>query len=762
MLYAGNPSLSSDIQKRVLGTFEQTLGLAGEGSRQEALLGCDFVLRMDPQFEPARQLQERLRNSAGAVRVDDLLGSPGSPAAAEDSFGGLDLPDLPDFSDAPTAVIPPPVGNPAGNGSGLRGRFQVLLDSRRHEELLTLAGQEQAALGADPELMRIAGVAQERMEAEPYVNKFLSAGRDAARQGKQDEVARAAEKIRALDPTHPGIAELQAASAPAVAAPAVVPASAFPDSPSFGGLDSESAEPAVDMGFDLSLDEPDFGTGLPDLSFDSPELNFDSPAGSLDFGGLGDSAAGISLDPELVSAADFAGSMGGGSTGEGNTGETETDRRIQQLLNEGQTAHDAGDLQGAIDAWSRIFLIDIDHQEAARRIEQARRVKAESERQAEEVFHEGLAKIDAGDLEGAKQTFLRVLEIQPSYFAAREYLQQLESGVVPSTRPAPRQELQALQMPADILDAGGDLKEEILIPPDPSEVAAAERQKPRPKAAPARQGRARKLFLMVGSAVLVLALGGGAFVYMNKDRLFPNSEAGDPTMPIGAPAQDPIARAQDLHKNGRTEIAIRQLSVIPPDDPAHARAQELIAEWKSAAPAPAVPGSGTAEPGTGVPAALPVDNARLEVLTAARQAYQQGSYLDAIERLETAAEQGQLDPSDAQLLASARSQIEPLASQIDLVKQHEWEHALRDLWRLHEAEPGNRDVTRLMVDSYYNMALRDLQRMDTAKAIENLREASGLNPDDRELRRQLLFAQTYQERPKDLLYRIYVKHLPLR
>jgi Tfp pilus assembly protein PilF len=67
-----------------------------------------------------------------------------------------------------------------------------------------------------------------------------------------------------------------------------------------------------------------------------------------------------------------------------------------------------------------------------------------------------------------------------------------------------------------------------------------------------------------------------------------------------------------------------------------------------------------------------------------------------------------------------------------------------------------------MVDSYYNMALRDLQRMDSAKAAENLREALGLDPGDKGLQRQLAFAQTYQERPKDLLYRIYVKHLPLR
>lgn len=728
MSYAGNPSLSSDIQKRVLGTFEQTLGLASEGSRQEALLGCDFVLRMDPQFEPARLLQERLRNSAGAVRVDDLLGAP--PAAHP--FGGVDLPGLPDF---------PAAAAPAGsNGSDLRGRFQALLDGRRHQELLTLAGQEQAALGADPELMRIAGMAQERMEAEPYVNKFLNAGREAARQGQSDEVARAVEKIRALDPTHPGIAELQAAaaSAPAVSAPA------FPDSPSFGSIQAE------DAGFELSLDEPDFGTGLPDLGFDSPELSFDSPAGTLDFG---DPAAMPSLDPELVSAADFASSMS-------STGDSETDRRIDQLLSEGQLAYDAGDLQGAIDAWSRIFLIDIDHQEAARRIEQARRLKAESERQAEEIFHEGLARIDAGDLEGAKQAFQRVLEIQPSYFAAREYLQQLESGVVPTTRPAPRQELQAqtaLPTPSDLLD-GGDLKEEILIPPDPAELARAERQKPKAKAAPAREGRARKLFVLVGSAVLVLALGGGAFVYLNKDRLFPNSATVDPGMPAGAPAQDPIARAEELRKNGKTDIAIRQLSLIPADDPNHARAQELIAQWKTTPPAPA---PGTAAEPAPAPAA-PVDQARLAALTAARQAYQEGSYLDAIEQLEAAQQRGRLDPSDAELLASARTRTEPLASQIDLVRQHEWEHALRDLWRLHEENPGNRDVTRLMVDSYYNMALRDLQRMDTAKAIENLREASGLSPRDEELQRQLLFAQTYQERPKDLLYRIYVKHLPLR
>ena len=727
MSYAGNPSLSSDVQNRVLGTFEQTLGLAAEGSRQEALLGCDFVLRMDPHFEPARQLQERLRNSSGPVRVDDLL----APAAA------------------------PAVGD-------LRSHFQALLDGRQFQELMTLAQQNQAAVGADAELMRIATEAQERMEAAPYVNKFLNAAREAARQGNREELARAIEKVRALDPSHPAIAELTGASvAPAVSA-AVAPA-ARPAIPAITMpvLDPFAADtfPAGDAGFDLSLEEPSlgasldtsgFGTDLPELTFDEPGLGFDEPA------------APSFTDPELISAADFQTDMLSSSSGD-----SETDRRIKQLLDEGQAAYQRDDVQGAIDAWSRIFLIDIDHQEAARRIEQARKVKAESERQAEEVFHEGVAKMEAGDLEGAKQTFHRVLEIQPSYFAAREYLQQLEAGQVPTTRPAQRHEPQpALPTPSDLdlETATGELKEEILIPPDPSELAAAERQKARPKAAPVREKKARKTFALVGSAVLVLALAGGAFVYLNKDRLFPNSQTEEPGAGQ-ASGQDPIARAMDLHKGGKTQIAVAQLRRLQPDDPAYSKAQELLSQWDASPGSPAIPGAGGGAAAPGIapaPAAPPIPPERLALLTSARDAYQGGSYLEAVERYEAAVKKGPLDPSDTEMLASARRQVEPLASQINLVAQHEWEVALRDLWRLHEADPANRDVTRLMVDSYYNLALRDLQRMDTKQALENFREAQGLDPGDPDLKRQIAFTETYQSRPKDMLYRIYVKHLPLR
>ena len=75
MSYRGNPSLAPDVQARIVQTFSQTLDLAAGGSVHEATLGCDFILRMDPDFEPARTLLRRLEEAGGPVGVDDLRGA---------------------------------------------------------------------------------------------------------------------------------------------------------------------------------------------------------------------------------------------------------------------------------------------------------------------------------------------------------------------------------------------------------------------------------------------------------------------------------------------------------------------------------------------------------------------------------------------------------------------------------------------------------------------------------------------------------------
>jgi tetratricopeptide (TPR) repeat protein len=678
MSYSGNPALSSDVKQRILSTFDQTLDLAREGNRQEALLGCDFVLRMDPQFQPAHRLQERLRSTTGPVSVDDLQGA----SAVEDPFASLDglsldLPDtLPGFS--------------APDSGSLRAELQSLSEQRRFQELMTTAQRDSSAVMADPELQRIVNEAQEKMEAEPYVLKFLGTARQALQSGDTAETARLLDKARALDAAHPGIAELDQARARA-AQPLKIPS-------------------AIKTG----------------------PMPITLPTGA----------------------------------------DSETDRRIRELLDEGQAAYDGGDPQGAIDSWSRIFLIDIDHEEAARRIEMARKLKAESERQAEEIFHDGVARLEAGDHAAARAAFQRVLEIQPGYFAAREYLQQLDAArPAPPPRPTGTREAFPTEPPVPRAvareAAGHDLKEEILVPPDPFEEAAAERRPVKRTAAGRRDsGRARRLFLLVGGAVLLVVLGVGAYVLLNRDQLFPNSrEEAKPAAaaPKGG-ANDPIARAERLHKIGHIPTALNQLKRIAPGDPNYARAQKLIAEWGGGATAPAGAGAtGTAAPGTpGAPPDAEALARRVTYLAAARQLAAQHNTVRALGRLDQAAQIAKLDGDDAKLAEDLKRQLEPIAPQVTLFQQHEWERAIPDLWRLHEKDPGNRDVTQLIVDCYYNLAVRDLQHADTAKAAEKLKEALSLRQDDETLKRAYLFAQTYQDRGKDLLYEIYVKYLPYR
>lgn len=694
MSYPGDPSLSPDVQHRILATFEQTLALAEQGNRQEALLGCDFVLRMDPHFAPARQLVERLNNGNGSLDVRDLRAAAPAAAAtaqpAEDLFDlsglGDELPDLPD--------------EPLAAGGDLNARLQGLYASRSFEELLAAAEREVSAVIADPRLGALAEAARERLEAGPYVAKFLGKAQQVLAGGDIAEAGRLLAKARSLDATHPGIAALElevAARAPAAPALAATPPPAMP------GLAAELPSPL---------------------------------------------RSGMTEDL-----------LGGGS------GDAESERRIAQLLAEGQAALDGGDPQAAIDSWSRIFLIDIDHQEAARRIERARKVKAENERQVEEIFHDGIGSLEAGDAAAARRSFERVLELQPGYLAAREYLDQIEAGAVSVPRPRPAGVPPAAPGPAvgggeaaaapghelpDLTDL--ELKEEILVPPEPGEAPARSAERRPAAAAAVREGLFDRKFLYIGGAVLALVLAAAAYVFLNRDSFWPNSDSDELAAP--APAPDPVERALALHRAGKAPLAIAQLRRLPLGSPHHQRAQALIAEWESPA-APAAP--------AGPPALAPAVEARRQaVLSAARQAFSGGSFLLAIERFEEAATIAELDAADADQLSKAKVRLEPLSQQIALVRDREWEYAIPALWRLREADPGNRDIDRLLVDSYYNMGVRDLQRFDPESAAKQFEEALKLDPDDEGARRQSLFAQTYRERQQDLLFRIYVKYLTFR
>lgn len=130
--YAGSPALAADAREKVLQTFRHTLSLAQAGKIEEALLGCDFLLKMDGRFAPARALLDTLRTAPAGAPVDvnrfsEFLGfesatevsgqTSRSPAASESPATRAPAPPAapPDLGDAfPAAAPSTPIPRAAG------------------------------------------------------------------------------------------------------------------------------------------------------------------------------------------------------------------------------------------------------------------------------------------------------------------------------------------------------------------------------------------------------------------------------------------------------------------------------------------------------------------------------------------------------------------------------------------------------------------------------------------------------------------------
>ena len=78
--YPGNLSLPVEVREKILSTFRHTLDLFKDGKIDDCLIGCDFILKMDPRFAPARKLQEKAKNPNAEVDVNELWAVIAPPA----------------------------------------------------------------------------------------------------------------------------------------------------------------------------------------------------------------------------------------------------------------------------------------------------------------------------------------------------------------------------------------------------------------------------------------------------------------------------------------------------------------------------------------------------------------------------------------------------------------------------------------------------------------------------------------------------------
>ena len=115
-------------------------------------------------------------------------------------------------------------------------------------------------------------------------------------------------------------------------------------------------------------------------------------------------------------------------------------QRVRQYLEEGKAHHAAGRYQDAIDAWTRVFIIDEDNEEAQDLIDEAKGRMNAGQGQAEYLLTEGIAAFNSGDYERARPLLAKILEAFPSHREAMFYLGRIDeaaAGAPPPVKTAP-------------------------------------------------------------------------------------------------------------------------------------------------------------------------------------------------------------------------------------------------------------------------------------------------------------------------------------
>lgn len=730
-LYPGNPSLPREVRDKILSTFKHTLNLYQEGKLDDCVIGCDFILKMDPRFSPARRLLEKTKNPAADIDLIEL--------------------------EAIVATTPARTQRAsAADAEKLLVRAVESLNARDFDACINAAEQVLTALPGNVHATDLVEKARRKKEAQGEFEASRSRALSLLEARRHKDAGLELERMRSLDAEHPAVSLLERRIAQA-ASPPGRPAAPEP-APSLGGMmdfgQQATQEPKISFQRPESLAAPagDLDSlSLDSLSLDAPQATAvlpppDFPAtrrGPLDLPGGGAPAADRGSPGDLWSEGDSAEpppppapspSRPQPAPRAAEEDPAKAEREIGLLLKQGDEALARGQHEGAIEIWSRIFLIDINSVEAVTRIENARQAMAEGDKRVAEALQKGKQAFEAGDLEAARTAFLQALVLQDNEPTARSYLdriEQKESGFEPSVSIA-------------------DLKPQPETGTSVQEVPEPEEPEPARKKKTARPGLQVNPKVAMIAAAFVALVAIGSWLVLRQPKPAPA-----PAAPVQAGGS--LEKATAFFQEGKIPETVAELKRIRPTDPDYAKARQLLETLEKSAgeqvPPPVAAGQPLAAPGS------TEANDPAPIRARGEQALSEKRYIDALKDFSVVAPSFQGDPTFAQSMTVASDRVTELTPAVKLYNEGEYETVIPVLWRIYQADKGNQDARSYLLRSYTNQGITQLQNGLYDKAKQSLDEALVLAPQDRELLRHRKFAERYQKGDLDLLGRIYVRHL---
>jgi tetratricopeptide (TPR) repeat protein len=758
--------------------FKQVLTNLQAGQREEALIGLEFVLRLDPSFVPAKNLQTQLAASQDEIDLGDIIAQLQAPTT--DAIDSLLIEAVDDFNSREFLAAKEKVE-------------EVLIDLPGHQQARELRDQIDKAL-----------------KIEGQVGQFLIQAREALAAGDPQEAANFVMMAQALDPHHTGIATTlkeiddtgglalahQSPDAPAQPNP-VEPSSAPPvdDAPAETGPPVSPEEPeadaldtplepetpvAEDDAFAVEFDAQDpFADLIDEVPDDAPQESASDFGSAPDFSPAGDggelsfppmddtadlfTAPGHAVDahsPEAAASGEWTDQQGAG--GDEDDDEGSMAATIEELIENGRAALDRNDHPEAISALSRVFLLKPNHPLAGRLIIKAKQSLAEADSRVEELLTKARDAFDEGEFDAANLLISKALSTRPNHIQATMLKEELDrevaggseqpaSDVPPASAPPPPSaeptapELPDLdddlfgdpgdpgetELPADDSldgsadDAGDDLFSEDDDFDDFGDVSLLARLK---KKLPVRT-------LAIAAVALVVVLAG---VWLGGRFL-----SSEPEIDQSTAVNEVLLEADRLFKERKVEEALYLLREFPAEGLFKQRIDNRIAKYEEAI-APPTP--------------TPVPEEASQAQTLLDQGLWWSAYVSAGEGLKK-------HPDDAGLseIRGLVAEIEPEAAVLENALgngDYRMAVSITEELLLQYTEQG--DLMVVLERSLFNAALAEARAYNLTGAENHLNRLLELKPGDEEAIRFIEMVQKYKVSAADMRLEIFIRSMKER